>query len=108
MEKKKSRKKTIFIVLLIALVIILLAVFIDFGAVLDALKRADFRIMAVGAAPVVGWIPVDLSARALFVGQPAGIPDHLQHRQHQLHDPDGDPIVCARPAGRHHSRWLHR
>ncbi len=71
MEKKKSRKKTIFIVLLIALVIILLAVFIDFGAVLDALKRADFKIMAVGALLLLGgFLLISLRGRFLWGNQP--------------------------------------
>ena len=71
MEKKKSRKKTIFIVLLIALVIILLAVFIDFGAVLDALKRADFGILAIGAVLLLaGFILISVRGRYLLGNQP--------------------------------------
>lgn len=71
MEKKKSRKKTWFIVLLIALVVILLAVFIDFGAVLDALGQADFGILAVGALVLLGgFLLISLRGRYLWGNQP--------------------------------------
>jgi uncharacterized protein (TIRG00374 family) len=71
MEKKKSRRKTIFIVLLIALVIILLAVFIDFSAVWDALAQADFKIMAVGALLLLGgFLLISLRGRYLWGNQP--------------------------------------
>jgi uncharacterized protein (TIRG00374 family) len=71
MEKKKSRRKTWFIVLLIALVVILLAVFIDFGAVLDALGQADFGILAIGAVLLLaGFLLISLRGRYLLGNQP--------------------------------------
>ena len=72
MEKKKSRSKSIFIVLLIALVIILLAIFIDFGAVLDALGQADLGILAIGAVIMLaGFLLISLRGRYLLGNQPS-------------------------------------
>lgn len=71
MEKKKSPRKTIFIVLLIALVVILLAIFIDFGAVWDAIRRADLGLLAIGALILLaGFLLISLRGRYLLGNQP--------------------------------------
>jgi uncharacterized protein (TIRG00374 family) len=70
-NEKKSRKKTWFIVLLIAVVVILLAIFIDFGAVWDALRRADLGTLAVGALILLaGFLLISLRGRYLWGNQP--------------------------------------
>ena len=71
MEKKKSRRKTWFIVLMIALVVILLAIFIDFGAVLEALGQADLGILAIGALILLaGFLLISFRGRYLWGNQP--------------------------------------
>ena len=71
MEKKKSSRKTWFIVLLIALVVILLAIFIDFGAVWDALRQADFGLLAIGALILLaGFLLISVRGRYLLGNQP--------------------------------------